>query len=733
MLETIPEGHAPRATLTVNEFLGTLRRQAAVFLPVFAALLGLGLVAVTRMPSIYETSAKVLVPRSTTAGRVVDANNPIAPLISATQPDELYTQVQMLRSRGFIEEAGRRAGIPPRKHLERSVSVAAVPDTTVIGITVEGQNPTQIAALANAMIDLHTERLSQTQSTGETGTLAYVQQAKERAAGELAAAEQALVHFRQEHPIERLAARWSEQAKEDAERQSRVLRIERALTTTAARIAELEATLAKEPTDLIHVALRDNPLRARIEAKLQELRFERLDLVREFRPASRQVRDLDAQIAALGQKLASEPVSLTTRSYAPNPNRPLLQQRLVSLRTDMRGYQAELAALRARGGSRAPEAANPGSWEVQQSRLIYQRDAAQRALSAWSDRLQDLQTRSAVPGMSARVIDRAAVPTDPIRPRKLKYYIYCVLLALCVAAGAAFLRELMDGRMHTPVHVERATGLPQLGQIPALPLGSQPPLLVTAIPAQSRMGEAYRALRLSIGFDDADNPIRRLTVTSPAEDEGKTTTAMNLATALALDGKRVILVDADLRRPSISRRLDLPDAPGLSELLQGESGLDETLAATHVKDLSVLPAGSLPSNPAALFGSPAFEALVAELGERAEVVIFDTPPCLPVTDPLFVAARTDGVLLVVQVSKTKKDAIRCATELLSRARTVILGVVVSGVRDDEGDVRYRRYYGAAAEPLMDRHRAAAYQNGRKAEPTHPVMQASRSYKRGEGE
>jgi capsular exopolysaccharide synthesis family protein len=222
-------------------------------------------------------------------------------------------------------------------------------------------------------------------------------------------------------------------------------------------------------------------------------------------------------------------------------------------------------------------------------------------------------------------------------------------------------------------------------------------------------------------------------VTSPAEEEGKTTTAVNLATALAVDGKRVILVDADLRRPSISRRLELPDAPGLSELLQGQNVLDEALSASQVENLSVLPAGALPTNPAALLGSPAFDALVAQLLERAEMVIFDTPPCLPVTDPLFVAARTDGVLLVVQVSKTRRDAIRCAVELLSRARAVILGVVVSGVREDEGEAHYRRYYGAAAEPIVERRNGAAWKNGRKAEPAHPGSPVSSSSPRGESE
>jgi capsular exopolysaccharide synthesis family protein len=708
-IEPISEGYVSRPGPTLDEALAVLWRQRWILLPVFVAALLLGLLAVSRLRPVYQTFGKMVVPPDPPSVNVVDAANPMAVLAAVSQPDNLATQIQVLESRQMIEEAGQRAGVAVPLASGPEVDARALPDSTVVQITVEGREPDAIARLANALMEIHAERTAGTQSTGLAHTLGFVQQAQATAARDLAAAEERLTSFRRDFPIERITARWRAQAREEAEAQSRLRKIESDLAMAQAKIAELEVALAKEPADLVHAGQRPNPRREKMEEQFAELRFRRLDLLREFRPTSRQVRDLDSQLAGLSRQIAAEPVMLSAPTYVPNQNRMQLRSRLLSLRADARGYVAERRALLPRLQRKPPVAANPGAWEVRQSRLTYERDAAQRALATWNERLRDLQTRATQHGRSVRIIEPAAVPLDPIRPRRTKYFAYCVAFALGLAIGAAFLREYRDDRMHTPVHVERASGLPTLGQIPVL-AGGSPPLLVTALPTQSRLGEAYRSLRLSIGFDEADNPVRRLMVTSPAEDEGKTTTAINLATALAVDGKRVILVDADLRRPSVGNRLDLPPSPGLTEVIQGISSVDGALHETGIENLKVMTAGELPANPAALLSSAAFESVVAKLTERAQVVLFDTPPCVPVTDPLFVAARTDGVLLVAQVAKTRRETMRCAVELLWRARAAILGVVVSGVRDGR-DPYYYRYSSAYEASLAAGRNGSAGRNG----------------------
>jgi capsular exopolysaccharide synthesis family protein len=215
---------------------------------------------------------------------------------------------------------------------------------------------------------------------------------------------------------------------------------------------------------------------------------------------------------------------------------------------------------------------------------------------------------------------------------------------------------------------------------------------VTSLSRGSIASEAYRSLRSSIGFAGIDAPIRRLQITSASKGVGKSTTAANLAIAMAIDRKRVILIDADLRAPTVHRLFQTAASPGLSEVLAEMNSLAEALQPTEVEGLWVIPAGVIPPNPAELLGSSAFDHLLEHLEQQADVLIFDTPPCMPVTDPLIVAARMDAVVLVLKVGYSRKGALRQTVELLGRARARVIGMVLNQVdASRRGSYYYRQY------------------------------------------
>src|SRR5207245_1056375 len=155
---------------------------------------------------------------------------------------------------------------------------------------------------------------------------------------------------------------------------------------------------------------------------------------------------------------------------------------------------------------------------------------------------------------------------------------------------------------------------------------------IDALPLHSAVSESYRGLRSSISFSAVDAPLRTLGVTSSRAQEGKSTTAVNLALAVAMDGRSVILVDADLRRPSLETMLGLPRSPGLTDVLTGQCSVEDALQAIPDRQLLVLTSGPIPPNPAELLNTAGMESVIQQLRERASMVIFDTPPCLPVTD-----------------------------------------------------------------------------------------------------
>ncbi|HOT93311.1 MAG TPA: CpsD/CapB family tyrosine-protein kinase [Anaerolineae bacterium] len=200
--------------------------------------------------------------------------------------------------------------------------------------------------------------------------------------------------------------------------------------------------------------------------------------------------------------------------------------------------------------------------------------------------------------------------------------------------------------------------------------------IVTLTDPRSPAAEAYRALRINLAFTSLDKPLETVVISSPAPDATKSQVAVNLAVVMAQAGQRVILVDADLRRPSLHRCFDAPQEPGLTGYMlsqDGESAL--VLAETGVPNLHLLPSGALPPNPADILGSQKMEQLLTHLKARADVVVLDTPPVTVAVDASVLGVRTDGLLLVVQAGHTRRDHIAQAKELLERFHVRLLGAV----------------------------------------------------------
>ena len=212
--------------------------------------------------------------------------------------------------------------------------------------------------------------------------------------------------------------------------------------------------------------------------------------------------------------------------------------------------------------------------------------------------------------------------------------------------------------------------------------------LVTLTDPRSPVSEAYRTLRTNLSFYSLDNPIRTLVVTSSAMGEGKSTTVANLAVTMAQSGRRTILVDCDLRRPSLHTLFDVSEQPGLTNMLLDET--DAPLQATGVDNLWLLPSGTKPPNPADLLGTQKVDKVIEKLLAQADIVLFDAPPIIAVTDAAVLGAKVDGVLLVISAGKTRRDHAERAKELLEKAKVRIVGVTLTNAPKDSS---LGSYYG----------------------------------------
>lgn len=316
----------------------------------------------------------------------------------------------------------------------------------------------------------------------------------------------------------------------------------------------------------------------------------------------------------------------------------------------------------------------------------YQQIRASLAQSLEQVRLAEASSQSNV----TRVED-AIAPASPIRPRSLMNAALASLISLALVVGLIFLVEALDDSLN-PEMVTRQFGLPVLGVIARYqPNGS--PLIVKSQP-RSPVAEAFRSLRTNIQFASVDKPLRTLLITSPSPEDGKSTVAANLSVSLAQSGQRVALVEADLRRPQVHKKLGLLNRVGLSGVfVQPHSILNGALQKTEVGNLVAVTSGDLPPNPAELLGSGRMQDILSQLSEHLDMVVLDTPPVLAVTDAVVLATRVDGVLLVVKPGKTKTAAFRQALEQLQRVNARVLGVVLNDVQLKSSRYRYSYYRG----------------------------------------
>ncbi len=219
--------------------------------------------------------------------------------------------------------------------------------------------------------------------------------------------------------------------------------------------------------------------------------------------------------------------------------------------------------------------------------------------------------------------------------------------------------------------------------------------LITVSNPRSPVSEAFRALRTNLEFSNLDKSLRALVVTSASAEEGKSTTLANLAVAIAQGGKQVILVDADLRRPTQHQLFGLKNIPGLTDMVRDETLLaNPPLQDTDVPNLKVLTSGQLPPNPAEILGSKRMTAILAALLERADMVLLDAPPVLAVTDAAVLANKVDGVLLIASAGKTKRDNAKKAQAQLEKVNARIVGAVLTNVKAERG----AQYYSSDGNP-----------------------------------
>jgi succinoglycan biosynthesis transport protein ExoP len=411
--------------------------------------------------------------------------------------------------------------------------------------------------------------------------------------------------------------------------------------------------------------------------------------------AKTRLSDLTAEKARLsGRYLPGHPDLMKVEGQIESARAALVAQRTRVIESARNEYEAAMQEERSFAGQL--EAQKGAAMDLDRKSggyLVLQRQAETNRLVYQSllQQQKELRVVSNSRTNNVQVMDRAELPGAPFSPNARRDWFTAMVAGLLVALGLAFGLEYLDDTIKTPDDVAQRLRLPLLGLVPSVG-GKRVPLLTEPVPHD--FGEAFRSLRTSLVFTSGAEGPRVIAVTSSQPLEGKTTTACNLGLVLALGGSRVLLVDADLRRPGLHTVVGAKNDIGLSHLLVGQARVREAVQKTNEPNLFVISAGRIPPNPSELLSSERMQALLANLRAGPfDWVIIDTPPVLAVTDAVIVARAVSGVVFVIGSEMTRRVHAERAIETLTAGRPKSLGAVLNRVDFDRNKYYYSRYYG----------------------------------------
>lgn len=701
--------------LDLRHFGRVLLKRKALVLSVWALVLGVVAVWVYSRPKIYKASATVL---------VFDR----APQVLGTEMSEVVelstgnfyrnkefieTQIKVVTSQAMARKVAERLrldhdanfwkegrGAPSQAGARHTLDQAAMrllelldakaePGASILRIAARHSDPQVAARLANATAEAYLDQTVEYKVSSATGAAKWLALQLDDLKHQLDHAEMALWEFNKRNNILSVSL-------ED-------------------RQSLLSARIAKYNDALTDLRLSRLALDAQRKQVLQARQQDPLDVSLPFVAEAPEIRKIkesffeaDRGYSVLRQRyLDQHPLVLEQKAKVDAVKGELARAvRSVLDTTESRYHQAVDTEQRIAAALQEAkdEAMDVNKREVDYRRLKRSEENTEKIYTMVLTRLKESDLSGQLRVSNMRSLDLARRPDAPIFPRVALSLLVGGLLGLLLGVALAFVIESLDTSVKTHEDVERIPGLIHLGMLPHIGVGAQgaprgasktelndSDLVVHRAP-KSISAEACRAIRTNLMFAATGRQIRRLLVTSPGPQEGKTTTAVSIAITMAQAGSRVLIVDTDMRRPRLHRTFGVSSARGLSSVLLGDSQVADEIKTTEVPNLFVLPCGPTPPNPAELCQSDGFRALLEQLGQSFDRVVLDSPPVMPVTDAAILSTMVDGTLVVARGGVTSRVLLRAVAAQIQSVGGRLLGCVINDLSTQKrGHGYYYRY------------------------------------------
>ncbi len=675
---------------------------------VFTLVLGVTALVTFQQKPIYQAQGKILIKKNNSTSLLLNLSNSDG---AQGASNSLTTQAELINSIPVAQEtiATLNLSQKPESFL-KPLKVTNVKATDILQVSYTDTDPAKAAKIINTVMSIYIKSDINVQRSEAKAAREFVEKQLPIIEVTVRQAEQDLRKFKEQNKVLDLAGEATSTAAILDNLTQQISEAQSKYAAETSRVQGLQQLFGNDLNATVAAAsVGESPTTQKFLSNLQEIQEKLANERTRFQEGHPVIEDLKSKEANL-KALLQQQLKQTLLIQQPIPDRvvPLgsVQQSLI---TDFARASAERASLEQQIYALANVQAaykqrinTLPKLEQQQRELERRLKTAQSTYEILSPKLQEIRIQENQTGGNARIVTPASIPERPIAPKKAQNLAIGGLLGILLGIGVALALETADKSIKDPEDAKRILGYPLLGTIPIIEqmdssttirFGNQQriiPSIVVTNTAGSPISEAYRMIHTSLRFMSLDNQLKVMVISSSVPKEGKSTTAANLAVAISQLGQRVLIIDADMRKPSQHKIWQLPNETGLSTVLTGQSDFNDAVVEV-MENLEVLTAGTPPPNPLILIDSSQMAVLVGQSVQTYDFVIIDSPPVSVAADTTILSKMANGLMFVVRPGVANSGNLTYCKELLEQSEQNVLGVVVNGVSRGSGSY-YNNYY-----------------------------------------
>ncbi len=600
--------------------------------------------------------------------------------------DYYNTQIKIIKSKKVAEKVVKMLNLrdphDKNKYIDPSyvmskIIVTPVENTQLVNISVEDPDPKFAAKLANAVADAYAEVNIEERIKLAESAVTWLSKRLEEMKKLLRESQEKLFNFRKSNDIISIENQENILAQKLEVVNKNYIEARAKRANYEARYRYLSGLLKNGDNVLKFTSIFDDPVLEKLREDLVQAQEERARLSRIYSDNHPKIKTLDKQIAFLEKKIKDEIGNLLRKAKV---DYDIARNEEENLKKLLDEYKQEVFQLNQK--------------MITYSSLYQDVKKNQKLYDLLLEKLKENDIARHLKENNVSILQYASVPGAPVRPRKFVILFLSLMFGLMGGVLLGFLVDYLDNTIKGKEDVDNYIKLPLLGFVPALMPDEAEAIkkdLFTHYHPKSSISEQIRSIRTAILFMSADNPLKTILITSSIPLEGKSTIVANLGVTMAMNGSRTLIIDADLRRGRLHKTFGLSGEKGLTNLILGQVSMDEAIYPTKIDNLWFLPSGPFPPNPAELLGSARMRDIIEQLKQKFDRILIDSPPVMPVTDPIVLSKMVDGVILVAKIGKVSRDTVISTKNKLLSVNANIIGIILNDL-----DIRrkgYGYYYG----------------------------------------